>query len=359
MQVEVEAKSKAPLPVYDSSGVSSDDEALRAGGSKGRGGSKAKEGSNGRGGGRGRGGGCGSGGGGASRGGSREGGVRGGAPEEAEAGEKDRVAKRLDVKGIHNAVLKLHEATELHSGERLFTVSHLADWDRFMAETPTSLAEIAPDERMKLELFPPFTATAAPVGRPAREQIEIMPWNDFQETARGVSDAVLERERREVKMLTTADVNIGDVAVLKAQGTDAYSELPRLPMWIGRVDSLSTAAKTVTLHWHFPFASSQPSADVNARWLPLCVGGHEWTSRCNFGHCGGRKAECPTTKWMSDVDIETLVLANQKLLGTGHLSAKLQKELVRSAEALGLTIVLDATTKKHTLDVRERCQPCT
>ena len=78
----------------------------------------------------------------------------------------------------------------------------------------------------------------------------------------------------------------------------------------------------------------------------MCVGGHEWTSRCNFGHCGGRKAERPTTKWMSDVDIETLVLANQKLLGTGHLSTKLQKELVRSAEALGLTIVLDATTTK-------------
>ena len=62
---------------------------------------------------------------------------------------------------------------------------------------------------------------------------------------------------------------------------------------------------------------------------------------------------------MSDVDIETLVLVNQKLLATGHLSVKLQKEIVRSAEALGLTIVLDATSKKHTLDVSERCEPCT
>jgi hypothetical protein len=249
-----------------------------------------------------------------------------------------------------------------HEGASLFTADHLADWDRWAAETPTSLADIPDGEHPSLELFPPFHSSAAPTSRPAREQIELMGWADFQETSRGVSQAQLQREHRERKAMTISDIEVGKVVIFKAQPVEADEQLPILPFWMGTV--LAKSATTLHLHWHFPFQRDRVSSDVNAKWRELCIGRHPWTSQCSTSHCGAplalqSAAQGPArTKWVYEFEVEEVVLANQKLNADGALSVKMMKELVRAAEDLNKTIVLDETTKRPSLMVSDRCMLC-
>jgi hypothetical protein len=275
--------------------------------------------------------------------------------------ERLRKAPPLNIKGVVEAVRKLAVAVK-QGGYDLFTPEHIADWDRWAEETPTSLADIPEGEHACLDLFPPFQPSAEPSSRPAREQIELMGWADFQEASRGVSKGQLERERRERSAMTISDVDTGKLVIFRSQPVAADEQLPNLPFWAGTV--LSKSETTLRLHWHFPFQNSQPTTDVNAKWKPLCIGRHPWTAACSAGHCGTPLAIQSTargperTKWVYEFEVEEVVLANQKLNTDGALSVKLMRDIVRAAEDLEKTILLDETSKRPTLVVSDRCLPC-
>ena len=104
-----------------------------------------------------------------------------------------------------------------------------------------------------------------------------------------------------------------------------FARLPKLPLWMGSTEATGTnesGEETVTLHWHFPFFKGKLVDDPNAKWVPLCIGLHEWTSRCNLGNCATaaqRASGLTSCKYTDDVEIGALLAANGKLNKDGKI----------------------------------------
>ena len=65
-----------------------------------------------------------------------------------------------------------------------------------------------------------------------------------------------------------------------------------------------------------------------------------------------------STKWVYEFEAEEVVLANLKLNADGQVPVKIMREIVRAAEDLDKTIILDDTGKRPKMVVSDRCVDC-